>query len=76
MHDQKPSLGRIVLFRAHHANGKSEHPAIITRVWSNECVNLTVFPDTQLPISYTSVLQNESLTEGWQSCAWRWPPRV
>lgn len=72
----KPSIGRIVLFRTEHSNGTGEHPAIINRVWSDNCVNLTVFPDCGAPVSKTSVLQNESVTEGDQGFAWRWPPRV
>ena len=71
-----PSIGRIVLFRALHSNGIDEHPAIINRVWGPECVNLTVFPDCGPSIVRTSVLQNESMTEGNQNLAWRWPPRV
>lgn len=72
----QPSLGRIVLFRSELSNGSHEHPAVINRVWSDTCVNLTVFPDCGAPVSKTSVVLNESLTEGDQSFAWRWPPRV
>jgi len=72
----KPSIGRIVLFRSEQSNGISEHPAVINRVWSDECVNLTVFPDCGAPISKTSVVQNENMTDGNQAFAWRWPPRV
>ena len=76
MNEQKPSVGRIVLFRSEHSNGIDEHPAVINRVWSPDCVNLTVFPDCGAPVCKTSVVQNESLTEGHQAHAWRWPPRV
>lgn len=34
----KPSIGRIVLFN--YRESGEEFPAIITRVWSDECVNL------------------------------------
>ena len=77
MSEQKPSLGRIVLFRSHVSNGNSEHPALITRVWSDTCVNLTVFPDNSEPKLFTSVVLNEDTDAahaGQQ--AWRWPPRV
>jgi hypothetical protein len=74
--DQKLSIGRVVLFRSEHSNGIDEHPALVNRVWSTECVNLVVFPDCGVPVNKTSVMQNESLTEGNQSYAWRWPPRV
>jgi hypothetical protein len=72
----KPSLGRIVLFRSHDSNGASEHPAMITRVWSDTTVNLTVFPDNSLPFAITSVGLNEDMKQGEQHRAWRWPPRV
>ena len=72
----KPSLGRIVLFRSLDSNGTKEHPALITRVWSDTCVNLTVFPDYGEPVYKTSVNQNESLEGSNQNLAWRWPPRV
>jgi hypothetical protein len=72
----KPSIGRIVLFRSETSNGSTEHPAIINRVWSDVCVNLTVFPDCGAPVSKTSVVQNEDTTEGNQTFAWRFPPRV
>jgi hypothetical protein len=74
--EQKPSIGRIVLFRSHESNAAQEHPALITRVWSDTCVNLTVFPDNGSPILETSVNQNESLEGPNQDLAWRWPPRV
>ena len=74
--EQKPSLGRIVLFRQQLSNDAVEHPAIITRVWSDTCINLTVFPDYGSPDYKTSVVQNESMVEGNQERAWRWPPSV
>lgn len=72
----KPSLGRIVLFRSLDSNGSKEHPALVTRVWSDTCVNLTVFPDYGELVFKTSVNQNESLEGPNQELAWRWPPRV
>lgn len=48
----KPSLGRTVIVKGLQSNGSDEHPAVITRVWSDKdtadapvLVNLTVFPD-------------------------------
>lgn len=73
--EQKPSIGRIVLFRGEKSNGVNEHPAIITRVWSDTCVNLTVFLDNGAPIVPTSVNHEENL-ESSTNPAWRWPPRV
>lgn len=72
----KPSLGRIVLFRSLNSNGINEHPAVVTRIWSDTCVNLHVFPDYGDSINKTSVNQNESLEGPNQELAWRWPPRV
>ncbi len=71
----KPSLGRIVLFRSELSNGALEHPAIITRVWSDTCVNLTVFLDFGAPSLKTSVTFDESEAPSAQY-SWRWPPRV
>ena len=42
-------VGDIVIYMQHPGdvpfNGFTEHPAIVTHVWSDDCVNLTVFPD-------------------------------
>jgi hypothetical protein len=53
----KPSVGRIVLVFADPKlnNGADEAPAIITRVFSDTCVNVTVFPDATTPYPRTSV---------------------
>lgn len=52
----KASIGRIVVLIGHSSNGTDEHPAIITRAWSEHdtrdgpvSVNLTVFPDFVAP---------------------------
>lgn len=73
---QLPSVGRIVLFRSELSNGIREHAAIITRVWSPTCVNLTIFPDFGAVLLKTSVNQNEDPADTTQELAWRWPPRV
>lgn len=75
---QKPSLGRIVLFRVWDGRNDQaplEHPALITRVWSDVCVNLTVFPDNDQPFLRSSVIYN-SAEVSHQEYAWRWPPKV
>lgn len=64
----KPSIGRIVHVCT-DANGTVE-PAIITRVWSDTCINVTLFPDCADPHSLTSIVQGEGIHE------WQWPPRV
>jgi hypothetical protein len=79
---QKPSLGRIVLFKisGEPINGQEEHAAIITQVWSDTgpmAINLTAFPGSGPPINGSSI-QHESLTDPKMVGArsWRWPPRV
>ncbi len=67
MEHQKPSIGRIVHYQS--APGVSV-PAIITRVHSDECVNVTVFPDAHPPCVETSVVL------GTGERMWCWPPRV
>lgn len=44
---QKPSVGRIVLVTVHPTtnNGADTAPAVVTRVWSDELVNVAVFLD-------------------------------
>ena len=76
--DQKPSIGRIVHYvLPSPAKYAGEHrPAIITRVWSDTCVNLHVFEDfddgelESLPTSVTF----EALGKAERS--WHWPERV
>jgi hypothetical protein len=71
MTEQKPSLGRIVLFREN--DDAVETPAIIVKVWSDTCVNLCVFVDADERTArrITSVVFEAK--GGW---SWRWPPRV
>jgi hypothetical protein len=54
----KPTVGRNVLVLGGPAvfNGTDVAPAVITRVWSEEMVNVTVFPDSSQGVcSCTSV---------------------
>lgn len=68
----KPSVGRIVHFHAttgaDEFNGSKTHPAIITRVWSDDCVNLHVFFDANAPQVRTSCSASLGM--------WSWPERV
>lgn len=81
----KASIGRIVHFTFPHSDvqGFSSHagqtqivPAIIVCAFSDECVNLRVFPDSDGPsIVKTSVpLQNESSNPN-DGFYWQWPSR-
>lgn len=67
----KPSVGRIVHYKSTdesaHWNHADTHPAIITRVHSDTCVNLTVFPDANESVTRTSCVLGQQ---------WEWPPRV
>lgn len=70
----RPSLGRIVIYRGLESNGSNEHPAIVNRVWTPECVNLTVLPDCGTPTAKTSVLPIDPANK--EATGWFWPPRV
>jgi hypothetical protein len=39
--------------------GIGPYPAIVTRAWSEKCINVTVFPDCALPYVLTSVVRQE-----------------
>lgn len=75
MNQIEPSKGRIVLYRepGFVSNGDNEHVAIITRVWTRDCVNLTVLPDCGAPVSKTSVVFHDK-DDG--DYGWRWPDRT
>ena len=75
-----PSIGRIVIARVDSLqnNGASEAPAIITRVWGPNMVNLRVMVDTAaMPLSQTSVklFESEEAADGTLLACW-WPARA
>jgi hypothetical protein len=74
----KPSVGRIVLVPADPAknNGANVAPAIITRVWSDTCVNLRVLLDSDETTWRTSVVFVNDLAAAEHTHVWAWPPRV
>lgn len=81
---QKPSIGRIVIVPMDPtaANGATEAPAIISRVWSDSVVNVRILPDASNEVlSRTSVTLYPGSTEAADAnatgthYAW-WPPRV
>lgn len=61
-------------------NGTRVHPAIITCVHANDCVNLHVFFDGAPTQPRTSMcrLPDEVFAEGMRctNAGWRWPPRA
>jgi hypothetical protein len=71
---QRPSIGRIVLYRpAEHDPGHNDTlqvPAVITRVFSETCVNLQVLNDGPTNFWKTSVLRGDG------PMTWNWPPRI
>ena len=74
----KPSLGRVVLIPADPAvnNGADVAPAIITRVWSDEIVNVRVLLDSDAVQWRTSVKYVDSFDGIEHTHCWMWPPRV
>lgn len=70
-----PSIGRIVLFHA-SLKGEEPLPAIITKVWSDQVVNLEVFgapAGTKWP---SSVVHESASWRKEDEQYWSWPPRV
>jgi hypothetical protein len=70
----KPTVGRIV----HFVDPKRPDvaiAAIIVRVWSDTCVNLQLFQDSNALGGWeTSVLYDENASPA--ARAWHWPPKV
>jgi len=64
----KPSIGRIVYF--FNGDDQDNLPAIITKVWSDTCVNLYVFGYKKGAEVFSSVNYNEGLKE---ARSWDWP---
>lgn len=68
----KPSIGRIVIVKNLQSNGSDEHPAIISRVWSQEdggLINATVFPDGGMPTFAGSIAFFSSREKAWEHLA-------
>lgn len=88
----KASIGRIVHYYqgdyectppnqlGRGTNGTRWHPAMITHVHSDACVNLMVFWDAGTPTAKTSMteLPDAVFVEGMHctNSGWRWPERV
>ena len=72
----RPSKGRIVLYCSND-KVRAEHPAIITRVFSDDEVNLMVFFDDGQPLARTHVRHLPDDPDACEDFAayWRWPER-
>lgn len=68
----RPSIGRIVHFRTNEEQTEP-YAAIVTKVWNDTNVNVTVFREDGSTQSETSVPHFSSITGGRQ---WSWPPLV
>jgi hypothetical protein len=80
-----PTIGRIVIYTEgtfegrgrDGTNGTRRHPAMITRVWSDTCVNLHVFKDAHESEVKSSVTMLPELPEGVADTSgnpgWSWP---
>jgi hypothetical protein len=50
----------IVHAKHHEHNGTCDHPAIVTRVWSDDMINTMAFADCHGPIIISSVARKHS----------------
>jgi hypothetical protein len=69
-----PSIGRIV----HYAGNPGEPwvPAIITKVHSESCVNVRIFPDNDGDVLFAASVMRDDYNGNFQGPRWRWPPRT
>ena len=79
---QSPTVGRVVLVRSNDsaitgAEPNREVPGLVTRVWSDTCINVSVQRDGVGAGSYnvTSVTHEDD-EANWPNCSvsWRWMP--
>lgn len=68
-------IGDIVVYVQHPGdvpfNGSFEHPAIVTHVWRDNCVNLTVFPDQSMQTLRVSSCMRQSGDSVSSNGCWR-----
>jgi len=74
----KPTVGRVVLYKPQSTerfaddDGAQRWPAIVTNVWSDTCINVTVFDPNGTSVggrcSVTLAQDYEEAQEGW--CEW------
>jgi hypothetical protein len=78
----KPSIGSLLIVVGLYArsNGADVAPGVVTRVWSDDVVNVTVLPDCKAPQPATSVKIYDgeeaarAAVEAGESSAAYWPP--
>lgn len=77
MGQSNASVGRIVHFdspdRTQLGYSNEPVPAVITKVWDGDFVDLTIFRNMDTPLVLSSVQFSEDPTAGMR---WFWPPRV
>jgi hypothetical protein len=79
---QSPSIGRVVHAWVDPASNNGHHiaAAVVTRVWGDDVVNLSVFVDADTgPVRQTSARFVEELPgpdDVPNGYVWTWPPRV
>lgn len=74
-----PTVGRIVLVRGAAVVGTDparEVPAIVTRVWGQNCINVRVFRDDYDggDLGLTSLTFNDDVADRSSHANWRWMP--
>lgn len=71
-----PAVGRIVHYTPLESVGSKNqpYPAVITHVWSEDCVNLNVLNDGSFTLSGDEC--PTSVMKGQGPRTWAWPPRV
>lgn len=83
----KPTIGRTVIVQGIYSNGATMAPGVITRVWGDGDpatgtpvrVNLTVFPDNDVPTLRSSIALCETREQAHklqESVVAHWPERA
>lgn len=71
--EQKPSIGRIVHFKDDRGETNA---AIITKVWSDQIVDLAIFQSRIKPENVVNYDAFSSCPFGEGNNQWNWPPKV
>lgn len=70
----KPAISLpVVVVTSEKIDGQNEHAAIITKVISDDCVNVTLFPSAGVPYPIPSVYRVRHSAAA--SLGWRFPSR-